>query len=109
MSKNLTKCSVKIKKTIIKYFNHNKFWKVGFLGMIFINIASLPQVIKTGITHETGGISLSFYIVLFTGLTCYLFYSLKKKDVIYILSNTVSLCTSGLMIFMILLFGGLTF
>jgi len=90
------------------FMKKNKFWKLGFLGMIFINIASLPQVIKTIITHETGGISLSFYLVLFTGLTCYLFYSLKRKDVIYILSNTISLSTSGLMIFMILLFGGLT-
>ena len=90
------------------FMKNNKFWKLGFLGMIFINIASLPQIIKTIITHETSGISLSFYFVLFTGLTCYLSYSLKKKDEIYILSNTISLCTSGLMIFMIFLFGGLT-
>ena len=32
------------------FMKNNKFWKLGFLGMIFINIASLPQIIKTIIT-----------------------------------------------------------
>ena len=110
MNKFFSKKLQSVKKSVMGYFNHdNKYWKTGFAGMVILNIAHLPQLFKTINVRDVSGISLPFYLTLFTGLVIYLVYAIKRKDVIYIISNVSSLCQTGLMIIMILLFGGLGF
>jgi len=84
----------------------NNYWKIGLLGMICINICYIPQVLKTAVTHNVSGISLPFFLLLFTGLFLYLIYAIKRRDIIYIISNISSLIQSFLMICMVILFGG---
>ncbi|RKX60230.1 MAG: glutathione synthetase [Thermodesulfobacteriota bacterium] len=75
---------------------------IGYVGMILINICYLPQLIKTIKTKDVSSISLSRYLLLTSGLVCYLIYSLIRKDMVYNISNIVSTLQSLLMIFLIL-------
>jgi len=80
--------------------------KTGLLGMICINIATTPQIIKTICTRNVEGISVYFYLILFVGLCFYLKYALSRRDLVYIASNIISLCQTTIMISLIFAFGG---
>lgn len=64
---------------------------IGVLASIFTACSLLPQLVKLIKTKKAGDISLLMLITLFTGIAFWIYYGILKKDLIIIISNSVSL------------------
>ena len=64
---------------------------IGFIAGIITTAAYLPQVYKIWKTKKTDGVSLFMYLVMFIGISLWLFYSLIIDRPSLILANTVTL------------------
>ncbi len=64
---------------------------IGTLGGTLTTLCWLPQVIKALREKETRSISLPTFIVLSTGLFCWVVYGFGKGDLVLIGANIVSL------------------
>lgn len=64
---------------------------IGIVAAILVNIAFLPQVIKSWKTKKTEDISLIMYIVYITGVVLWLIYGLVIKNLPIILSDSIGL------------------
>jgi len=71
---------------------------IGFVGMLFLNLCYLPQFIKTLRTKEVDDLSIKYYLLLGTGLTFYLIYSIIRRDLVYFISNVSSLTQTIIML-----------
>ena len=80
-----------------------KAW--GITGLALIQICYLPQLIRIIQTRQVEGISPLMYVSLVIGLTCYLIYSIKIKDWVYIVSNVISLISSATILVLVLIYG----
>lgn len=80
-----------------------KIW--GWVGMGIINICYLPQLIKVLNTGEVAGLSSLMYGLLAVGLFCYLIYSIKIRDTVYIVSNLVNMSFALFLLGLILFYG----
>jgi MtN3 and saliva related transmembrane protein len=78
-------------------FNHEI---IGLLAALFTTIAFLPQVRKTWKSKSAKELSLSMYLVMFTGVMLWLTYGLLNNSISIILANIVT----GILILTIIYF-----
>lgn len=64
---------------------------LGLSGAMIVNIAFLPQVLKSWKTKKTDDISLAMYLVYVTGITIWLIYGIITKDIPIIVSEIIGL------------------
>lgn len=64
---------------------------IGVTASVFTACSLLPQLVKLIQTKKAGDISLLMLITLFTGIAFWIYYGFLKKDLIIIISNSVSL------------------
>jgi MtN3 and saliva related transmembrane protein len=64
---------------------------LGFLAAILTTSAYIPQVYKIWKTKNAESISLSMYLVMFSGISLWLVYSIIINKPSLILANTVTL------------------
>ncbi|MEM7186219.1 MAG: SemiSWEET transporter [Bacteroidota bacterium] len=75
---------------------------LGFVAAVFTTSGFLPQVIKTWRTKNVNALSLTMYLVLFTGMFLWLVYGIYKNSLALIASNVVSCgLTLSLIIFIL--------
>ena len=67
----------------------------GLAAAVLTTIAFFPQVIKTWRTHSTRDISLGMFLILTTGVACWVVYAILTRDVWVFLGNAVILCLAG--------------
>jgi MtN3 and saliva related transmembrane protein len=68
----------------------NTFEIIGFIAAVLTTSAYVPQVYKTWKTKSAGNISLTMYIVMFTGIMLWLLYGIHLNSLPMILANAVS-------------------
>ena len=64
---------------------------LGFLAAILTTSAYIPQVYKIWKTKDAQSVSLSMYLVMFSGISLWLVYSININKPSLILANTVTL------------------
>ena len=72
---------------------------IGFIAAIITTTAYLPQVYKIWKTKKTDGVSLIMYIVMFCGISLWLYYSLVINRPSLIVANSVTLIVISMIIF----------
>lgn len=75
---------------------------IGILAAFLVNAATIPQVLKTAKTKQVRGISLLFWVILFTGALLWAVYGILTHGVALILSSVVTLSLCLTMIVFIL-------
>ena len=63
---------------------------LGYLAAFLTTASFLPQVYKTWKTKSAEGLSLTMYIVFFTGIVCWLIYGIYLNSMPIILANTIT-------------------
>jgi MtN3 and saliva related transmembrane protein len=63
---------------------------LGYLAAFFTTTSFLPQVYKTWKTKSVEGLSLTMYLVFFTGIVCWLIYGIFLNSMPIILANTIT-------------------
>lgn len=76
----------------------------GWLGFAFFQIFYLPQTVRMLRTKNVEGLSLTAWLVLWSGLFSYVLYSVYVHDVIFVLGNLTGLLQTSLQISLILLY-----
>jgi uncharacterized protein with PQ loop repeat len=71
---------------------------MGYMGIILVNAAYLPQFVKTLRLKKTSQISPGFYASILAGICCYEVYALWRGDTVFIISNLVGMVQPALMI-----------
>jgi MtN3 and saliva related transmembrane protein len=64
---------------------------VGISASLLTAISSIPQLIKLIREKKAEAVSVPMFLVLITGLACWIYYGILKEDWILILSNSFSL------------------
>jgi MtN3 and saliva related transmembrane protein len=64
---------------------------IGLVGVLFVELSILPQIVKTYRTKKASDISLMYLTLLLLGLLLLLLYSIIIYDVVFILGNSLSL------------------
>ena len=75
---------------------------MGTIGSLIICISALPQIVKTYRTKKADDISISYLIILMSGMTLTMIYSLYVGDLVFIFGNSLSVLTTGVLIFLCL-------
>ena len=67
---------------------------LGIVAACLVNVATLPQILKTARTKQVRDISLPFWVILFTGAFLWIVYGILIRGIALILSSVVtcSLC-----------------
>ena len=68
---------------------------VGYIAAILTTSAFLPQAIKAFRTRSTKDISLMMWLMLFTGVACWLMYGVLIRSGPVIATNAVTLVLVG--------------
>jgi uncharacterized protein with PQ loop repeat len=71
----------------------------GWLGIVLVNVAYLPQIIKTIKLKKTNQISPLFYLSIAIGIVSYEIYAQLRRDPVFIVSNLIGLVQPCLMIY----------
>lgn len=79
---------------------------MGTIGSLIICISALPQIIKTYRTKKADDISISYLIILMSGMALMMIYSLHVGDLVFIFGNALSVLTTGILIFLCLRYRG---
>jgi MtN3 and saliva related transmembrane protein len=69
---------------------------IGFIGVLFLELSMLPQLVKTYKTKKASDISIVYLIVLSLGLFLLLVYSIIIQDIVFICGNSLSLLLTAL-------------
>ena len=64
---------------------------IGLCAALLTTSAALPQAIKTIKTRSTKDLSLSMYVLLDSGVFCWLIYGLLVGDIPVIVANAITL------------------
>ena len=72
---------------------------VGLIAGVLTTIAYLPQVRKTWKTKSVKELSLSMYLVMFTGVSLWLTYGILMQSISIILANTVTIILTLIIIY----------
>ena len=75
---------------------------VGTIGSLIICISALPQIVKTYRTKKADDLSISYLIILMLGMALMMIYSLHIRDPIFIFGNSLSVLSTGVLIFLCL-------
>ena len=71
----------------------------GWLGIALVNVAYIPQIIKTIKLKKTNQISPLFYLSIAIGIVFYEIYAQLRRDPVFIVSNLIGLVQPCLMIY----------
>jgi MtN3 and saliva related transmembrane protein len=63
---------------------------VGLIAAILTTTAYVPQVIKTWKTKNVSNLSLTMYIVMFSGVMMWLTYGILQHSIAIVLANIVT-------------------
>ena len=81
----------------------------GFVGELFgyasgicTTMAFLPQAIKSIITRNVSGLSLSMYIIYCVGLVFWILYGVYLNSFQIVLFNSITLIFNGIILYMII-------
>ncbi len=78
---------------------------LGVVAACLVNMASLPQIMKTAKTKQVRDLSLPFWIILFTGAFIWIIYGVLIHGIALILSSVVTCSLCLTMIILILRYG----
>lgn len=71
---------------------------LGYLAGFLTTLAYLPQVLKTIKHKSTKDISLGMYIMLCTGIACWILYGVGLSSWPVIVANVVTLVLAGIIL-----------
>ena len=69
-------------------------WEIEIIGLaaaFLTTFGFVPQVLRMIKTKDVSGISLSMYLVLVSGVICWLIYGILLERIAIILANSVSM------------------
>ena len=72
---------------------------IGIIAAILTTSGFVPQVYRSLRTKNVSGISLTMYLVLFTGMLFWLYYGILIQSLSIILANIIS----GLLVFVLII------
>ena len=72
---------------------------IGIVAAILTTSGFVPQVYRSLKTKNVSGISLTMYLVLFTGMLFWLYYGILIQSLSIILANIIS----GLLVFVLII------
>jgi len=75
---------------------------MGLIGSLTLCISALPQIVKTYRTKKADDLSISYLIILMLGMALMMIYSLHIGDPIFIFGNSLSVLSTGVLIFLCL-------
>jgi MtN3 and saliva related transmembrane protein len=79
--------------------NTSHFFEIlGVTGSLIMCVSAIPQIIKTYRTRCSDGLSISYLIILMTGMSMIMFYALYVKDMVFIFGNGLALLLMGILI-----------
>ena len=79
--------------------NTSHFFEIlGVTGSLIMCVSAIPQIIKTYRTRCSDGLSISYLIILMTGMSMIMFYALYVKDMVFIFGNDLALLLMGILI-----------
>lgn len=70
-------------------------WQIEIIGLVaavLTTFAFVPQVLKIWRNKNAAGVSLTMYLVLFTGILLWLAYGILLDRLAIILANSVTAC-----------------
>lgn len=71
---------------------------LGVTGSLIMCVSVIPQIIKTYKTKCSDGLSISYLIILMTGMSMIMLYALYVKDMVFIFGNGLALLLTGILI-----------
>jgi len=74
------------------------FESLGVLGSLIICGSVIPQVVRTYKTKSAKDLSIVYLIILMLGIVLLITYSVYVRDTVFILGNTLSLISVGVLI-----------
>jgi MtN3 and saliva related transmembrane protein len=74
----------------------------GYVSGICTTMAFLPQAIKSIITKNVSGLSLSMYVIYCTGLIFWILYGVYLNSFQIILFNSITLIFNGIILYMLI-------
>ncbi len=72
---------------------------LGLMAAVLTTGALVPQTIKTWKTKSAGDLSMYMYLMMVSGILCWLLYGYYKNDIPLILANGVGLVLSSIILF----------
>ena len=75
----------------------------GYASGVCTTMAFLPQAIKSIITKNVSGLSLSMYIIYCIGLVFWILYGVYLGSFQIMLFNTITLIFNGIILYMIII------
>jgi|TARA_B100000795_G_scaffold4196_1_gene2921 MtN3 and saliva related transmembrane protein len=75
---------------------------IGFLAAILTTVAFIPQVYKVWQTKSVSGMSLTMYLIFFTGVSLWLVYGLIINSLPMILGNSITLLLTSIILYFLL-------
>ena len=72
---------------------------IGFLAAILTTVAFIPQVYKVWQTKSVSGMSLTMYLIFFTGVSLWLVYGLIINSLPMILGNSITLLLTSIILY----------
>lgn len=74
------------------------FEVVGTTGSLIVCASAIPQVVKTCRLKRSRDLSIAYLSVLMLGISLLQSYSLYVRDFVFVLGNTLSMLSTGLLI-----------
>ena len=74
---------------------------IGWLAVVLTQVFYIPNTVRILRTRDVQGYSLLAWLLLFTGLACYLVYFAWRGDVVGIVANASGVVGAGLTTFCI--------
>ena len=75
---------------------------LGIIAACLTTAAFVPQALKTIRTRSTEGLSISTYLLFFSGTICWLIYGLLINNLPVILANAISALLAGIILYLLL-------
>jgi MtN3 and saliva related transmembrane protein len=81
------------------YMNTAHFFEIlGIAGSLIMCVSVVPQIIKTYRKKNSDGLSISYLIILMTGMSMIMLYALYVKDMVFIFGNGLALLLTGILV-----------
>ena len=74
------------------------FKGIGYIGIILVTLAGLPQILKTYNLKDSSGLSCTFILLIEIGVLFLFIYSLYLKDIVYMFANGSSLLMNTILL-----------
>lgn len=76
------------------------FEVIGMAGSMILCFSAIPQIMKTYRTKRAGDLSIHYLSTLMIGIILVMLYSVYIKNLIFIISNGLSLFMTGMLMAM---------